>query len=364
MGEEEPKKRIIQERSQRMTNHFLKLLSIDYPIIQAPMAGGVTTTELVAAVSEAGGLGMIGAGYLDAESTRQQIQDVKKNTKKSFGINLFVPQPFRIDEEKISIAEDALQSYQGSSKVSAFKSYEATRQDFWEQVAVIIEEKVPVCSFTFGIPSDKVIQSLKQAGIYTIGTATTVAEALAIEASGMDAVVMQGSEAGGHRGNFLAGVEQSMIGLMALIPQTVDHLNIPVIAAGGIMDRRGIQAAKCLGAQAAQLGTAFLTCAESGAHVLHKQAILEKNREDKTTLTSAFSGKTARGIENNFIRDMRKVETELPAFPIQNALTKSIRSAAAQNHDREALSLWCGQNPNAAMPITVQKLMHKLVDEA
>ncbi|WP_077310471.1 NAD(P)H-dependent flavin oxidoreductase [Terribacillus halophilus] len=347
-----------------MTNHFLKVLAIDHPIIQAPMAGGTTTTELVTAVSEAGGLGMIGAGYLNAESTRQQIQDVKKKTNKSFGINLFVPQSYQIDEEKIRKSEEAMHSFRRSSKVRVFKSYEQTKKDFHDQVAVIIEEKVAVCSFTFGIPSDRIIQSLKLAGIYTIGTATTVSEALAVEAAGMDAVVMQGSEAGGHRGNFLAGVEQSMIGLMALIPQTVDQVSIPVIAAGGIMDRRGIQAAKCLGAQAAQLGTAFLTCKESGANDLHKQAILEKHQEDKTTLTSAFSGKEARGIENNFIRDMRKVETELPAFPIQNTLTKSIRSAAAQKHDREAMSLWCGQNPNAAMPITVQELMHKLVDEA
>ncbi|SNZ14720.1 nitronate monooxygenase [Terribacillus aidingensis] len=347
-----------------MASHFLKALSINHPIIQAPMAGGTTTTELVTAVSEAGGLGMIGAGYLNAESTRQQIQDVKRKTKKSFGINLFVPQSYQIDEEKISKAEEALQSFQGSSKVRVFRSFEQTEKDFHDQITVLIEEKVSVCSFTFGIPSDEIIHTLKQAGIYTIGTATTVAEALAVEASGMDAVVMQGSEAGGHRGNFLAGVEQSMIGLMALIPQTVDQVNIPVIAAGGIMDRRGIQAAKCLGAQAAQLGTALLTCSESGAHMLHKQAILEKRMQDKTTLTSAFSGKAARGIENNFIRDMRKVETELPPFPIQNTLTKSIRSNAAQNHDREAMSLWCGQNPNAAMPITVQNLMHKLVDEA
>jgi nitronate monooxygenase len=346
-----------------MTNHFLKVLSIEHPIIQAPMAGGTTTTELVTAVSETGGLGMIGAGYLNGESTRKQIQEVKKKTKKSFGINLFVPQFYQVDEEKISNAEDALQSFEGMSNIRVFKSFEQTEKDFHDQIAVLIEEKVPVCSFTFGIPSNIVIQSLKQAGIYTIGTATTVAEALSVEASGIDAVVMQGSEAGGHRGNFYAGVEQSMIGLMALIPQTVDQVTIPVIAAGGIMDRRGIQAAKCLGAQAAQLGTAFLTCAESGAHVLHKQAILEKHQVDKTTLTSAFSGKAARGIENKFIRTMRKVEAELPAFPIQNTLTKSIRSSAGQNYDKETMSLWCGQNPNAAMPITVQELMHKLVDE-
>ncbi|SDD62059.1 nitronate monooxygenase [Terribacillus halophilus] len=350
-----------------MANQLLEAISISRPIIQAPMAGGITTAELVASVSEAGGLGMIGAGYLDGESTRHQIQKVKAGTNKPFGINLFVPTPYKIEIDLIEKAQEALEPFQkklDTSVVNEFTSYEQTLETFYEQVNVVIEEKVPVCSFTFGIPAPDVILSMKQKGIYTIGTATTLAEALAVEESGMDAVVMQGSEAGGHRGNFLADVEQSMIGLMALIPQTVDQVKIPVIAAGGIMDRRGIKAAQCLGAQAAQLGTAFLTCKESGANEIHKQAILQMQQEDRTTLTRAFSGKSARGIENDFIRDMREVEWELPDFPIQNTLTKSVRSAAAQNNDKEAMSLWCGQNPNAAEPITVWELMHKLVDEA
>ncbi|PAD34889.1 NAD(P)H-dependent flavin oxidoreductase [Terribacillus saccharophilus] len=350
-----------------MTNRLLKALSISHPIIQAPMAGGITTAELVIAVSEAGGLGMIGAGYLEAESTRRQIQEIKAGTNKPFGINLFVPSPYKEEKDVIHRAQLSLKPFLeklGSlSGENAFNSYEQTLEIFLEQVKVIIEEQVPVCSFTFGMPSSDVIHFLKQAGTYTIGTATTLSEALAIEAAGMDAVVLQGSEAGGHRGHFLAGVEQSMIGLMALIPQTVDQVNIPVIAAGGIMDRRGVQAAQCLGAQAAQLGTAFLTCTESGANTLHKQAILEGQQEDKTTLTKAFSGKAARGIENDFIRNMRKVEQELPEFPIQNTLTKPIRSAAAQNNDRNMMSLWCGQNPNLAEPITAKQLVHKLVDE-
>ncbi|WP_366249149.1 nitronate monooxygenase [Terribacillus aidingensis] len=350
-----------------MANRLFEALSITHPIIQAPMAGGITTAELVIAVSEAGGLGMIGAGYLNAESTRNQIQEVKAGTDKSFGINLFVPNPYKEEEDVIHRAQVSLQPFLeklGSSGAeSEFLSYEQTLGIFLEQVKVVIQEKVPVCSFTFGIPSSDVIHFLKQAGVYTIGTATTLAEAQAIEAAGMDAVVLQGSEAGGHRGNFLAEVEQSMIGLMALIPQTVDKVNIPVIAAGGIMDRRGVKAARCLGAQAAQLGTAFLTCKESGANPLHKQAILEGQQVDKTTLTKAFSGKAARGIENDFIREMREVETELPDFPIQNTLTKPIRSAAAQNNDRNMMSLWCGQNPNLAEPITAKELVHKLVDE-
>lgn len=351
-----------------MTNRLLEALSISHPIIQAPMAGGITTAELVTAVSEAGGLGMIGAGYLNAESTRHQIQEVKARTDKPFGINLFVPSPYKEEKDVIHRAQLSLQPFLEKLGVSGAKSefisYEQQLKVFLDQVKIVIEEQVPVCSFTFGIPSPDVIQSLKQAGTYTIGTATTLSEALAIEAVGMDAVVLQGSEAGGHRGNFLAGVEQSMIGLMALIPQTVDKVHIPVIAAGGIMDRRGVLAAQCLGAHAAQLGTAFLTCKESGANILHKQAILEGQQEDKTTLTRAFSGKAARGIENDFIRDMRNVEQELPDFPIQNTLTKSIRSAAAQNSDRNMMSLWCGQNPNSAEPITAEELMHKLVDEA
>ncbi|MEC0281011.1 nitronate monooxygenase [Terribacillus saccharophilus] len=347
-----------------MPNRLLEALSISHPIIQAPMAGGITTAELVTAVTEAGGLGMIGAGYLDAESTRHQIREVKASTDKPFGINLFVPSPYKEEKDVIAKAQRSLKPFLGTKSLEIeFTSYEQTLEIYLKQVEVIVEEQVSVCSFTFGMPSSDVIHSLQQAGTYTIGTATTLSEAVAIEAAGMDAVVLQGSEAGGHRGNFLEGVEQSMIGLMALIPQTVDQVNIPVIAAGGIMDRRGVQAARCLGAEAAQLGTAFLTCKESGANILHKQAILEGQQEDKTTLTKAFSGKMARGIENDFIRKMRKVEHELPDFPIQNTLTKPIRSAAEQNNDRDTMSLWCGQNPNLAEPITAKELVHKLVDE-
>ena len=199
---------------------------------------------------------------------------------------------------------------------------------FNEQIKVVMEEKVPFCSFTFGIPSKEVIVELKQHNIILIGTATTVEEAVEIEKNGMDIVVVQGSEAGGHRGNFINGFQESLIGLMSLIPQVVDNVSIPVIAAGGIMDGRGLMASLCLGAKGVQMGTAFLTCIESGAHKVHKEAILNA-KEDQIVLTRAFSGKWARGIKNKFILEMQKHESSIPDFPVQNSLTQSIRKASA-----------------------------------
>lgn len=349
-----------------MFNEMTKQLKIDYPIIQAPMAGGITTAKLVSAVSNNGALGMIGAGYLSPAQLREQIREVKELTLNAFGVNLFVPSEFKMVDEEIEKANNILHTFRSQlqiDKPSILPSAEKTFQAYEEQIQVILEEKVPICSFTFGIPSIEVISQLKQGGIILIGTATTVVEAQAVENLGMDAVVVQGSEAGGHRGNFISPHEDSLIGLMSLIPQVSDHVSIPLIAAGGIMDGRGLSAALKLGAKAVQMGTAFLTCVESGAHAVHKEAILNAKDED-TMLTNAFSGKWARGISNKFTNEMQKFNADIPNFPVQNTLTQSIRKASAAQNNKEYMSLWSGQSPTLARNETVEVLINRVIVEA
>jgi nitronate monooxygenase len=349
-------------------NIMTGLLKIEFPIIQAPMAGGVTTSKLVAEVSNSGGLGMIGAGYMTPDQIREQIREIKQLTSNPFGINLFVPNEFSWTENEIKSASLLLQPICEQLHINQNDRMELPTSNhlfetFYEQIKIVIEEKLPVCSFTFGVPSINLIAELKQNNIILMGTATTVEEAVEIEKLGMDMVVVQGSEAGGHRGNFMGEDQESLIGLMSLIPQVVDQVSIPVIAAGGIMDGRGLMAAICLGAKGVQMGTAFLTCIESGAHKVHKEAILHA-KEDQLVLTRAFSGKWARGINNKFISDLKNHEESLPNFPVQNTLTQYIRKAASSQNNPDFMSLWSGQTPRLAKNQTVEALMIDIVSEA
>ncbi|MGM0900742.1 MAG: NAD(P)H-dependent flavin oxidoreductase [Bacillota bacterium] len=345
-------------------NELTQLLRIQYPIIQAPMAGGITTSKLVAKVSNHGALGMIGAGYMTPKQIRDQIKEIRQLTSNSFGINLFVPSEFEVKENEIEVANQLLNPAREQldlqeSSIEIPNFYQVC-ETFHEQIKVIIEEQVPVCSFTFGIPSREIIEAMKQHGIIVIGTATTVNEAIEIEKSGMDLVVVQGSEAGGHRGNFIDGHQESLVGLMSLIPQVADHVRIPVASAGGIMDGRGLTASLCLGAQGVQMGTAFLTCIESGANEIHIKEILH-SQEDQIVLTRSFSGKWARGVKNKFISDMQQFEDCLPPFPIQNTLTQGIRKAASSHKNRENMSLWSGQSPRLAKKQSVKALIQDVV---
>jgi nitronate monooxygenase len=351
-----------------LKNKMTQLLKIEYPVIQAPMAGGITTSKLVAEVSNAGGLGMIGAGYMTPSQIREQIKEIKPLTSKPFGINLFVPNEFTYTENEVKSAIEKLQPIHDQLHINEeinikIPTCDQVMETFNEQIKVVIEERVPVCSFTLGIPSKEIISELKMNGIILIGTATTVEEAIEVQKSGMDMVVVQGSEAGGHRGNFLSQSQDSLIGLMSLIPQVVDEVSMPVIAAGGIMDGRGLMASLCLGAMGVQMGTAFLTCIESGAHPIYKEAIMHA-KEDQIVLTRAFSGKFARGIKNKFIKEMEKHENSLPDFPVQNALTQPIRKASSSQQNPEYLSLWSGQSPRLAKNQTVKMLFQTILSEA
>ncbi|TDL30869.1 nitronate monooxygenase [Jeotgalibacillus sp. S-D1] len=350
-----------------MRNELTDRLGLEYPIIQAPMAGGVTTSELVAAVSNKGALGMIGAGYMSPSGLRDQIRDIKKRTSNLFGINLFVPSPFSSTQEDIQHAQELLKPFRTQLKLEEqeinIPDCEQEAETFAQLIDIVLEEKIGVCSFTFGLPSGEVIKRLKAHGVVLIGTAATVREAIEAERSGMDMVVVQGCEAGGHRGAFLPDAKESMIGLMSLIPQAVDSIEIPVIAAGGIMDGRALMAARCLGAKGVMMGTAFLTCSESGASSVHKKAVLEA-REDEIVMTRAFSGKWARGVHNRFIEEMKHSQLDVPVFPVQNTLTKAIRSASSSQGNPDCMSLWSGQSPMLAKEQTAAQLIDSVTEQA
>lgn len=318
-----------------------QLLGIDHPLIQAPMAGGITTPELVASVSNAGGLGSLGAGYMEPEAIRRAIAAIRQLTDRPFAVNLFVPEPVKEDAERIMRANRLLAPYREALDLPEPEPLATTGPNYTEQLTVLLEESVEIIGFTFGVPGPAEMETLQRLGVTTIGTATHVLEGILLEEAGVDAVVAQGMEAGGHRGTFIGSTEQGLQGLMVLVPLLVEQLRIPVIAAGGIMDGRGIAAALALGAGGVQMGTAFLTTPESGAHPGYKQALLEST-EMTTVLTRVFSGKPARGLKNRFIEELGEAEVFLPGYPIQNALTRDIRRAAAERDMPELMSLWAG----------------------
>ncbi|BAC12782.1 2-nitropropane dioxygenase [Oceanobacillus iheyensis HTE831] len=350
-----------------MVTPILEAIGIEYPIIQAPMAGGITTPELVANVSKNGGLGMIAAGYLNPDQLKVAIHEVKNRVDQPFGVNLFVPNDVTYSSQHVENMQLMMKNVYDELQITdynvdEFPKYKDQQAVFEQHLQVILDETIKVCSFTFGLPNEDQIKQLKQAGVYTIGTATTVKEALIIQDLGMDAVVMQGSEAGGHRSNFISSFHEGNIGLMALVPQAVQEIKIPIIAAGGIMNGSGIRACLQLGAQAAQMGTAFLTLKESGAQDLHKNAILYAT-EDELVLTKAFSGKWARGIRNEFTEEMNANEAMILPFPIQNSLTKPIRKEAAKQNQAAYMSLWSGQAPRLATDDDVSTFMNRLIKE-
>jgi len=343
---------------------FLKNLKVQHPIFQAPLAGGGDTPELVAAVSNAGGLGFIGAAYLSPEQIAEVARIVKSKTTRPFGINLFAPSTPTPASISPDIAIQRIAPYFAELGIPAPSLPSGPSFTFSDQLTAAVETGASAFSFTFGLLPAEAMQSLKQKGIFVMGTATTVNEAIELEKAGVDAVVAQGSEAGGHRGTFQGDFSASMIGTISLVPQVVDAVHIPVIASGGIMDGRGIAAALALGASAVQLGTAFLTCKESGISEAYREAILTA-KEDQTRLTRAFSGRPARGIVNRFMTEVESdgdQEAILP-FPQQNALTRPLRTAAAENGRAEFLSLWAGQGVRMARRQSAAELMARLVAE-
>lgn len=339
-----------------------ELLRVEYPILQAPMAGGPTTPELVAAVSNAGALGAIGGSYLSGAALREQIHAVRALTDRPFGVNLFAPTGVAATAEQIARAQALVDPYRAELGLAPSPEVALPVDRFAEGLAVVLEERVPVFSFTFGIPPVDDLRRLRESGTVVIGTATTVVEGMQLEAAGVDVIVGQGSEAGGHRGTFAGDFERGLIGTVALVPQLVDSVSVPVVAAGGIMDGRGIAAALALGAVGVQMGTAFLVTRESGAHPKHKAAVLASG-EDNTTVTRVFSGKAARALANRFTEELRAREDDAAPYPVQNVLTQDVRRAAARQDRTEFLALWSGQAPRLARPLAAGELVRTLVEE-
>jgi nitronate monooxygenase len=320
-----------------------KMLNIKHPIIQAGMAGGPTTPELVGAVSNAGALGTLGAGYMSPEDIGAAIAHIKDQTEAPFAVNLFLPQPYERNEQQILNMQEHLNHYRKKLDIPEIHTIPDMKEIFEQQLEVVIKSGVKFVSFTFNQPSAELVKRLKNEDIIVMATATNVEEAKVLEKTGVDVIVAQGSEAGGHRGTFISNENEALIGTFALVPQMVDAVSCPVIAAGGIMDGRGYAAALSLGAAGVQVGTAFLTVTESGANDIHQQAILSSKDTD-TKITKVFSGKSARGFKNEMMMGFEKLQIEnLPPYPIQHILTSDIRKEAGRRKNKEMLSLWAGQ---------------------
>jgi nitronate monooxygenase len=338
-------------------------LELAWPIVQAPMAGGITTTDLVVAVCEAGALGALAAPLLSPTRMAEAVAAIRARTRRPFAVNLFVleePGSFARDGQDEAIAR--LTPWRARYGLPALTPPGVLCESFGAQLEALIALAPAVASFHFGIPPIDRIRALQRAGTRVIGTATQVAEARAWAQAGADAIVAQGAEAGGHRGSFVGERDDGAIGTLALVPRLADAVSLPVIAAGGIMDGRGIAAALALGAAGVQLGTAFLACEESGAHPAWKAALGEAD-ERGTRLTRAFSGRWARGLVNGFMQAHRDLESEVPGYPLQNALTAELRAAAGRAGDVEAMSLWAGQGASLARRIAAGDLVARLVAE-
>jgi nitronate monooxygenase len=343
-------------------SELLKRLGIEYPIILAPMAGGPSTPELVAAVSNAGGLGSLGAAYLTPDQITDAIRRIRALTDKPFNVNLFAggyEAERHVDPGPMLALLAEIHEVHG---LPAPTLPVPPPDPFAEEFEVVLDARPAVFSFTFGIPDRDVMARLRARGIATLGTATTIDEARALAATGVDAIVAQGAEAGAHRGTFIGPFEAAMIPMLKLVRGIVGAVSVPVIASGGIMDGRGIAKALACGASGAQLGTAFLTCPESGATETHKQAILAA-RKDTTVVTRAFSGRPARALANDFITRLEGKENTILPFPLQNALTRAMRTAAANRGDREFLSLWAGRGVAQARVMPAGDLVRRLVEE-
>jgi nitronate monooxygenase len=321
-------------------------LGLTHPIVQGPFGGGLSSVRLAATVSNLGGLGSFGAVNLAADAIGPLVTELRAATTKPFNINLWVNDHdaggLAIDDDAYERALDVMAPYFDELGVARPAKPARFHQPFAEQIEALIEAAPPVFSFVFGVPSPAILAECRRRDILTIGTATTLAEAEALEAAGVDAIVATGMEAGGHRVSFLARAEDSLTGTFALTQLVSRRVKVPVIAAGGICDANGVRAARLLGAELAQIGTAFLACEESGAPAAHRDALFSDEARH-TALTRAFTGRLARGIVNRWVRELGPRAGELPPFPIQSWIAAHLKAPAAAQYRADVISLWAGQ---------------------
>ncbi len=342
---------------------LLDLFGIEHPIVQAPMAG-LSTPQMAIAASEAGGLGSIAAAMLSPETLRSELQLVQQATGRPINVNFFVHNPPTADPAREAAWRRRLEGYYRELGLSLEDAAGGpARAPFSAAMCdVVLEYKPKVVSFHFGMPDADLVKRLKDVGTIVISSATTVEEARWLEANGCDAVIAQGNEAGGHRGIFLSDDIARQPGTMALVPQVVDAVKVPVIAAGGIGDGRGIAAALALGAAGVQVGTAFLLAPEARTTTLHRKALAEA-RDDSTTLTNIFTGRPARSIVNRYVREVGPMNPDAPAFPLAAGLSGPLRSASEAKGSSDFMPLWSGQAPTFAREMPTGALVSTLVKE-
>jgi nitronate monooxygenase len=341
-------------------------LGLEHPIVQGPFGGGLSTVELVAAVSNGGGLGSFGAHLLRPEELTPLADAIRAKTSRPFALNLWAstqdPAVAALTEADYLRHRARFAPYFEALGVEAPAMPARFAERFEDQAAALLEARPRAFSFVFGVAPAWVLDGCRSRGIITIGAATTVAEARALDDAGVDLIVATGFEAGGHRPSFLRSAEASLTGTLALVPQVVDAVRAPVIAAGGIADGRGVAAALTLGAEAAQVGTAFLACDESAAPALHREALFSDDAR-RTALTRAFSGRLARGIHNRFVDEM-SASGEVAPYPVQGWFTGALRAAALAQGRADLVALWAGQSAGLVRHRSAATLLTALVDEA
>jgi nitronate monooxygenase len=336
-----------------------ELLGIAYPIVQAPMAS-MSTAPLAAAVSAAGGLGSIGAATMPVPTVTAEVAAVRAQTDRPFAVNFFVHHPPRGDEAAAARMIERLERYRQAAGAGEFPPLVAPPPFGPAMLEAVLALRPPVVSFHFGLPEAAAVTALREAGIRLLGSATSVAEARLLERGGVDAVIAQGIEAGGHRGTFASPFSEGETGTMALVPQIADAVSVPVIAAGGIADGRGIAAALMLGAAGVQMGTAFLGCPETVIDPLYRRTLGEA-RAARTRVTTLLSGRPARAIVTRLMEDLAG---EQPLeFPLQRVLTAHLARAGAERGDAELQAMWAGQAAPLIRPLAAATLLATLVTE-
>ena len=342
---------------------FTDLLNIEHPIVLGPMAGAIDH-ELAVEIAEAGGLGSIPCAMLDLDQMRNQVTQYRARTKRPLNLNFFCHTPPELNNAREAAWRERLAPYYRELKIDpAAPVPTSNRRPFDEAICELVLELRPeVASFHFGLPEPALFERVKRAGIITFSSATTVAEARWLEQRGVDAIIAQGNEAGGHRGIFLGDDIATQPGTFALVPQVADAVKVPVIAAGAVTDARGIAAAFILGACAVQVGTAFLFCPESKISAPYRAA-LKDARDDGTALTNLMTGRPARGLMNRLMRDFGPI-SEAPAFPLAAGAVVPLRAKAEAAGSGAFTPLWSGQAAALGVEMPARALMRKLIGEA
>jgi nitronate monooxygenase len=347
-------------KQKQLMSDLTELFGIQSPIIQAPMAG-VQGSAMAVAVSEAGGLGSLPCAMLTPQALRAELQAISTQTKRPYNLNFFCHTPPLPEPAREAAWRQALAPFYAEFGIDASSiAAGAGRAPFSTELCELIEPfRPPVLSFHFGLPGPQLLEKARAWGAKIMSSATTVREALWLQERGVDAVIAQGLEAGGHRGMFLTDDLSTQIGTMALLPQLVHALRVPVIAAGGIADAAGVRAAKALGAAGVQIGSAYMCCPEATTSALHRAA-LQSSAAQHTALTNLFTGRPARGMMNRLMRELGPISPAAPAFPLATAALAPLRAAAEKQGSGDFSPLWAGQNATACRDVGAAQLTREL----